>query len=52
MWMHNKSQQCKPKCDSRFSLSLKLLLYPITHVYTCKCATNIVEIYEHSLVVR
>ena len=30
---------------------LKLLLHPIVRVYTCKCAANIVEKYEHSLVV-
>ena len=28
----------------------KLLLHPIARVYTHKCATNIVEKYEHSLV--
>ena len=31
---------------------LKLLLLPIVHVYTRKCAANIVEKHEYSLVVR
>ena len=30
---------------------LKLLLHPIVCAYTRKCATNIAEKYEHSLVV-
>ena len=32
-------------------IHLKLLLHPIIRVYTHKCAENIVEKYEHSLVV-
>ena len=31
-------------------MSIKLLLHPIVRVYTCKCAMNIVEKYEHGLV--
>ena len=31
--------------------NVKLLLHPILHVYTLKSAANIVEKYEHSLVV-
>ena len=30
---------------------VKLLLHPIVHAYTRKCAANIVEKYERSLVV-
>ena len=30
---------------------IKLPLHPIERVHTCKCATNIVEKYERSLVV-
>ena len=37
--------------SQRWKSLLKLLLHPIVRVYTCKCAANIVEKYERSLVV-
>ena len=32
-------------------LYFKPVLLPVVRAYTCKCAVNIVEKYEHSLVV-
>ena len=36
------------KCDKH---SIKLLLHPIVRLYTSKCAANIVEKYDCSLLV-
>ena len=38
--------------DTRFSVYLNLLLHQIGHVYTHKCAADIVLKYEHNLVVE
>ena len=37
---------------SLYSVNEKPPLHPIIHVYTRKCAANIVEKYKHSLVVE